>query len=70
MMFLSPAQLVELTDRKRISGQIEWLTARGWPFEVSAVGRPKVLVAEMERRMSSGPVSKSTGCRPRLELVK
>ncbi len=42
-MLLTPAQLAQLTDRKRSAGQIRWLRAHGYPFELGASGRPKVL---------------------------
>lgn len=45
--------LVELTDCKRSRDQIAWLKKRGYPFEVSGAGRPKVLMAEIEARMRS-----------------
>jgi hypothetical protein len=53
-MFLSPDELLELTDYRRAADQIRWLTDHGWKFEVGATGRPKVLRAEAERRMLSG----------------
>lgn len=42
-MFLTRNEISELTDLKRPSAQIRWLKAHGWPFEVSALGEPKVL---------------------------
>jgi len=69
-MFLSAENLYELTERRRPSDQIAWLRDRGWRFEVSAAGRPRVLVEEMQRKMLGGTPSKTKGCRPRLELVK
>jgi hypothetical protein len=46
-MFLTPDKLVELTDCKRRSDQVRWLRDRGYRFEVSAIGRPKVLIDEV-----------------------
>lgn len=59
-MFLSPEQLEELTDLKGPKAQIRWLAARGFRFEVGARHRPKVLVAEVQRRMlgSAGRATK------------
>lgn len=57
-LFLSPDQLVELTDRHQRAAQIRWLTAHGWKFETTATGRPRVLVAEMERHMLGGAQKK------------
>ncbi len=69
-MFLEPEKLVELTDCKRRSDQIRWLRNRGYRFEVSATGRPKVLIDEVRNKLLGPGTVKSKGCRPRLELVK
>ena len=69
-MFLTSDNLVELTDCKRRSGQIRWLSERGYRFEVSTTGRPKVLKEEIRARMTSSTANISKGCEPRLELVK
>jgi hypothetical protein len=53
-VFLSPDEIHDLTDRKIAAAQIRWLRDRGFKFEVSARGRPKVLKAEVERQMLSG----------------
>lgn len=50
-MFLTDAELFELTGRKRPSGQIAWLRLRHWRFEVNAAGHPRVARAYLERRM-------------------
>ncbi len=44
-LFLTPEELQDLTDRCRASAQIRWLKSRGFPFELSAEGKPKVLRA-------------------------
>lgn len=67
-LFLDSHELATLTDRKRPRGQIEWLCRNGYPFELSAVGRPKVLREEVERRLLSKRSSQGRN-RPRLELV-
>lgn len=41
-MLLTEAELYELTGYKAAKGQIAWLRARGWRFEVNRIGRPKV----------------------------
>lgn len=66
-MLLSPQELRDLTDRARAADQIAWLRSRGWRFEVSATGRPKVAKAEYERRMVAGSQAKG---KPRLEVVR
>jgi len=50
-MILTPEQLAELTDKKRPRDQIAWLTEHGYRFEISALGRPKVLLKEVEGKM-------------------
>ena len=42
LLFLSQTELQELTDLKMHSAQIRWLQKHAYPFEVSAVGKPKV----------------------------
>jgi hypothetical protein len=69
-MFMTPDDLAELTDCKRMSGQIRWLSERGYRFEVSRYGRPKVLVDEVRTKMMSNNAIKSKGRTPRLDLVK
>lgn len=68
-MLLTPAELIDLTDRRRASAQIAWLRSHGWRFEVSAGGRPKVARAEYERRMVGGR-PRPAADRARLELVR
>lgn len=41
--FLTPSELVALTDRKHSDAQIAWLESRGIAYFVSGKGRPKVL---------------------------
>jgi hypothetical protein len=57
-IFVTPEQLAEITDLTQHAAQIRWLTDHGWKFEISAVGRPRVLVAEMERKMLGGAQKK------------
>ena len=52
-MFLTAAQLHELTGYVKPSKQIEWLRANGVPHFVNAVGRP-VVKADM---LHKGPVA-------------
>ncbi len=52
MLFLTREELVELTGRKRVSKQIEWLREHQFPHELTAAGRPVVLRAEVARRLS------------------
>mgnify|MGYP000712768100 CR=1 FL=1 len=52
-MFLTADELVDLTDRSNPKYQAKWLAEHGYPFEISAAGKPKVLRTEVERRLSS-----------------
>lgn len=49
--FMSDAELVTLTGYKLASYQIGWLRHRGWRFETTAAGKPRVARAYFERRM-------------------
>jgi len=62
-MFLTIDEIIALTDRKQPSRQIEWLRQNGYPFEVGATGRPKVLRIIVEQRHQ---VAKPT---PKLRLA-
>jgi hypothetical protein len=69
-MFLTPEELVELTGYNRMADQRKWLTARGWRFEVSAIGRPIVARSYAENILglsSTKAVSKPT---MNLELIR
>jgi hypothetical protein len=55
-VFLSQTELTELTGLKRGSAQARWLAQAGLRHVLAADGRPRVLRAEVERRMLSGPV--------------
>jgi hypothetical protein len=50
-VLLTPADIEDLTDAKKPSAQIRWLESRGWPFEISSKGRPKVLRAVRDARL-------------------
>jgi hypothetical protein len=50
-MLLTEQDIKELTGRQRPTAQVRWLKAHGWPFEVDADGRPKVLRAVSVARL-------------------
>lgn len=50
-MLLTPEEIRDLTEYKRPHEQIRWLREHGYPFELGASGRPKVLRSEVERRL-------------------
>lgn len=56
-MFLTTAELRDLTGYKRPSAQVRWLRRHGWRFTVSGLGGPVVAVAELNRRMVGGRTS-------------
>lgn len=62
-MFLTPPEIMELTGYVQRSAQVRWFQNHGWKFELNAGGMPKVLRAEMEKRMLS-----SEGRRPAKNL--
>lgn len=50
-MLLTAVELHELTEYTLPGKQREWLDARGWVYEVSALGRVKVLRRYAEMRL-------------------
>ena len=62
-MFLSDAELKELTGYKRGAEQCAWLTDNGWIFVKDAHGKPRVAVEYFRNMM----VKKETPV-PRLRL--
>ncbi|WP_155997810.1 DUF4224 domain-containing protein [Thioalkalivibrio sp. ALJ8] len=53
--FLTREELTELTGYTVRKKQVAWLKENGWPFEVAADGRPRVLRAAMLARMGGEP---------------
>ena len=53
-MFLTKEQIIELTGRKRISSQLQWLIKHGWRFVKNANGRPIVLASYAESMLGLG----------------
>lgn len=51
MMFLSHAELAELTERKTKRLQIVWLKTNGFHFAVGANGHPRVLREHVQARL-------------------
>lgn len=67
---LSPAELKELIGSSRKKAQIEWLSYRGWRFDLDVNDRPIVMRSFVEHRL--GIPSKVTGdreSRPHFELL-
>lgn len=57
-MFLSPQEIEQLTGKKRPSAQVRWLRDRGYKIEVNGLGRPVVMVAEVNRRLLGGSAAR------------
>jgi len=51
-LFVTDAELQELTGYRRHADQRRWLKARGWRFEVSASGKPIVSRQHAETMLS------------------
>lgn len=64
IMFLTEEDLQELTDATLRRLQIAWLESHGWTFELSRLGRPKVLRAYAERRLGLDDAKKSDQTEP------
>ncbi len=62
--FLTPYEIADLTDLKMPAYQVKWLDRNGYPFDVSAAGRPKVLRAYIERRHGIASVQKKGESEP------
>ena len=56
-MILSDENVARLTGLKRPSAQKRWLMSRGYPYDVGADGRPKVLEDVVRARLG-GKVAK------------
>lgn len=66
-MFLTHEQLHELTGCARVKGQIEWLKARRYPFELDSKGRPKVLRACVDAKLGANAANEPSG--PKLRFA-
>lgn len=51
-MFLTQAELAELTERKRKGEQIAWLKANGYPFAIGANGHARVSREYVQARLA------------------
>jgi hypothetical protein len=53
-VFLTEEEVRSLTGYVRPSAQVRWLRDHGWRFNVNALGKPVVALAEFNRRMVTG----------------
>lgn len=60
-MFLTPDELLDLTGLKRPTAQYLWLRDNGWPVELDARKRPRLLRSVVEARMGAAPMQKQAG---------
>jgi hypothetical protein len=67
-MFLSAAELTELTGYKRHAEQCAWLRANGIRYALDRWRRPRVLRSEIERALSSESGGGTEG--PRLDWMR
>lgn len=56
-MFLSQAELAELTERKRKAEQITWLKANGFSFVIGANGHARVLRKHVQAKLCGAAVA-------------
>ena len=68
-MFLSRDELQELTDLKLAHAQCRWLVEHGYPHDISASGKPKVLRSYVERRLSPSSTVQN-GDEPNFDALK
>lgn len=60
MIFLTPIEVRQLTGKCFAATQCGVLRSRGIKFILDGNGKPKVLRAEIERRLASEPTSATT----------
>lgn len=51
-LFLSSADVVELTGLVQCAAQRRWLDANEWVYQIDSQGRPKIARAFFERKMT------------------
>ena len=68
-LFLTAADIQDLTGYQRAHDQIRWLRQRTFVFELGADGKPRILRSYVERRMGGAVESPPAPKRePRLRL--
>lgn len=58
-MFLSQAELAELSGRKLKAGQVAWLKANKYLYEINANGHPKVSRQYVQLRLGGAAASQA-----------
>lgn len=60
-MFLTDAQLEEMTGYRTYTGQAKWLAENGYAFDVRRDGRPNVLLDQVRARQRCGEAERKPG---------
>jgi hypothetical protein len=60
-LFLTPAEIRELTGLQRPAAQCRWLARNGYRFEVGGDRQPKVMRAQLEARQGITSPARPTG---------
>ena len=58
IVFLSTAEIIQLTGKKRPSAQIRELRKRGYKIDVNGLGEPIVAIAEATRKLVGGSAAR------------
>jgi hypothetical protein len=69
MMFLTKTDIEQLTGRKRVVQQTQWLIENGYAFHVNAAGIPVVLRSVVEKRLGGNSKSRPQP-KPRYERLR
>ena len=71
-MFLSDAELLELTGYQRHADQRRWLSSRGWLFEESRTGRPVIGRSYAEQRTGAllPPQAQKRAWKPNIAAIQ
>jgi Domain of unknown function (DUF4224) len=69
LIFLTQDELRELTDLKIPGAQMRWLAKHAYPFEISAIGKPKVLRSLIIERLSKTQVT-TTSNEPNFDAIR
>ncbi len=69
IIFLTQEELRDLTDLKIPAAQIRWLLKHAYPFEISAIGKPKVLRSLIIERLSKTQVT-TTSNEPNFDAIR
>ena len=67
---LSPVEVADLTGATYRSRQTRWLRENGYPFEIGADGKVKVLRAAVDARMMPSHARAKAKTEPNLTLLK